>query len=55
MCANELCIYEEEGFCIYDSIELDECGSCSIRINIEEKLLRKIKEQMRKELESKKI
>ena len=33
-CANEFCIYQQNGFCILNEIELDICGMCASCIYI---------------------
>ncbi|MBQ3005473.1 MAG: hypothetical protein IJD88_06035 [Clostridia bacterium] len=44
-CENDLCIYQENGVCILDEIELDFQGQCTacIRIDIEDSDLKKLK------------
>ncbi len=48
-CENYFCIYENDGFCRLESVELDILGQCKecIYINIEKEKLKKIKEQSR--------
>lgn len=52
-CENDMCIYEKEGKCILDFIELDASGSCRecIQLNLEKTMLEKMKEEKRKELD----
>lgn len=53
-CDNYLCIYEENGVCTLDDIELDimcQCRDC-IYINIEEQQLLKLKIKTIKSVES---
>ncbi len=44
-CENNLCIYQENDFCILDKVELDFQGQCKacIRIDIEDSDLKKLK------------
>lgn len=53
-CDNYLCIYEENGVCTLDDIELDIMGQCRdcIYINIEEQQLLKLKMKTIKSVES---
>ncbi len=47
-CENKFCIYEKQGKCILERIELDIQGSCMecIYINIEEDILNKLKDDL---------
>lgn len=49
-CENEFCIYQKQGNCILNSVQLDVRGSCldCIYINVEEGVLNKFKEQLLK-------
>lgn len=53
-CDNYLCIYEENGVCTLDNIELDIMGQCRdcIYINVEEQQLLKLKMKTIKSVES---
>lgn len=53
LCENEFCIYQENGKCILDVIELDISGMCQscIYINISQEELNKKKKKLREELE----
>ena len=46
-CENYFCIYEENGFCRLDSVELDIQGQCKegIYLNIDEKTLKSLKDK----------
>lgn len=46
-CENEFCIYQKQGNCILDNIQLDKQGCCldCIYIDIEENELNKFKEK----------
>lgn len=48
-CENYLCIYENDGYCLLKSIELDVMGQCKecIYISIEEENLDKLKTKSR--------
>ena len=50
-CENEFCIYQKQGTCILESVQLDIQGSCEvcIYINIEEETLKKQKENLLKD------
>lgn len=50
-CENYFCIYEENGFCRLDSVELDIQGQCKecIYLNIDENTLKKFKEKEKTE------
>lgn len=52
-CENEFCIYQKEGHCVLDSIELDAKGNCreSITIEVEKNLLISLKEKLLKEMQ----
>lgn len=52
LCENEFCIYQENGKCILDVIELDISGMCQscIYINISQEELNKKKKKLREEL-----
>lgn len=47
-CENEFCIYQKQGNCILDSIQLDIQGNCldCIYINVEEDTLNNLKERL---------
>ena len=51
-CENEFCIYQEQGNCILESIQLDIQGNCldCIYINIDEDTLNNLKEKLLKDL-----
>ena len=50
-CENCFCIYEENGFCRLESVELDIQGQCKecIYLSIDENILKKLKEKERTE------
>ncbi len=52
-CENHFCIYENEGFCLLEYIELDIQGQCKecICVNIEEERLKALKKQGRIKLD----
>lgn len=47
ICENFLCIYEDEGKCILDEIELDVMGQCTMceYINISDSTLKPLKKE----------
>lgn len=51
-CENEFCIYQKQGTCILDSVQLNVQGNCvdCIYINVEKNLLNDLKENLLKEL-----
>ena len=51
-CENEFCIYQKNGTCSLDIVELDIQGTCTdcIYINIEENTLSELKEKLLKNL-----
>lgn len=54
-CENQFCLYCEENSCILEEISLDISGSCAecIYIDIDEKLLKQLKNKERKIEEAK--
>ena len=54
-CENCFCIYENNGRCRLESVELDILGQCKecIYISIEEEKLKELKEQIKKISETK--
>lgn len=52
LCENEFCIYQENGKCILDVIELDISGMCQscIYVNISQEELNKKKKELIKQL-----
>ena len=53
-CENEFCIYQKQGICILESVELDIQGSCldCIYVNVEKTTLKKLKEKQLKKYRS---
>ena len=51
-CENEFCIYQKEGYCILESIQIDIQGNCSdcIYIKIEEDTLINSKEKLLRDI-----
>lgn len=51
-CENEFCIYQKQGTCILESVQLDIQGNCidCIYINVEEDTLNNLKEKLLKDL-----
>ena len=51
-CENEFCIYQKQGICILESIQLDIQGNCMdcIYVNIEESVLNNLKDKLLREL-----
>lgn len=51
-CANEFCIYQKQGTCILENVQLDTQGNCvdCIYINVEENTLNNLKEKLLKKL-----
>ena len=51
-CENEFCIYQKQGICILESVQLDIQGNCvsCIYINLEEADLNKLKEKLLRDL-----
>ncbi len=49
-CENEFCIYQKQGNCILESVQLDIRGNCidCIYVNIDENTLCNLKEQLLK-------
>lgn len=52
-CENKFCIYQKQGICILDSVELDIQGNCTncIYIDIQENALNKLKNKVIKDLQ----
>lgn len=52
-CENEFCIYQKQGVCILNSVQLDMQGTCTdcIYINVEKDALNNLKEKLLKELQ----
>lgn len=52
-CENQFCIYEENGKCILDKVELDIMGQCTecIYVNLEDSVLKKAKQKLLKKYE----
>lgn len=52
-CENEFCIYQKQGNCILESIQLDIQGNCvdCIYVNIEEDALNDLKERLLRNLQ----
>ena len=52
-CDNEFCIYETNGHCVLEEIELDITGQCKdcIYVTINEKILNSAKENTFKDME----
>ena len=53
-CENEFCIYQKQGICILESVQLDIQGNCvdCIYINVEKDTLNKLKEALLKDLQN---
>lgn len=51
-CENEFCIYQKQGICILESVQLDIQGNCvdCIYINVEKDTLNSLKEKILKDL-----
>lgn len=51
-CENEFCIYQKQGHCILNSVNLDIQGNCleCIYVNIDEETLNNMKEKKLKDL-----
>ena len=51
-CENEFCIYQKQGNCILESVQLDMRGNCAecIYINVEENDLNNMKEKLLRDL-----
>ena len=51
-CENEFCIYQRQGNCMLESVQLDIQGNCvdCIYINVEEDTLNNLKEKLLKNL-----
>lgn len=51
-CENEFCIYQKNGNCIFESVQLDIQGNCvdCIYINIEKDILNNLKEKLLRDL-----
>lgn len=47
-CENEFCIYQKQGTCILESVQLDIKGNCidCIYINVEEEALNNLKDKL---------
>ena len=52
-CENCFCIYEENGKCILDKVELDIMGQCTecIYVNLDDSVLKKAKQKLLKKYE----
>ena len=52
-CENEFCIYQKQGRCILESVQLDIQGNCveCIHINVEENVLKDLKEKLLNDLQ----
>lgn len=52
-CENKFCIYQNQGNCMLESVQLDNQGSCidCISIHIEEEALSNLKENLLKNLQ----
>ena len=52
-CENEFCIYQKQGNCILESVQLDIQGNCTdcIYINVEKSTLKNLKEQLLRKFE----
>lgn len=48
LCENEFCIYQKQGMCILDKIQLDIQGNCTdcIYINVDKDTLNTLKEEL---------
>ena len=53
-CENEFCIYQKQGTCVLESVQLDIQGNCvdCIYINVEKDTLNKLKEALLKDLQN---
>jgi hypothetical protein len=45
ICENRYCVYQKDGFCFFEIIEIDNRGNCETCVYIDIKDLEKIKEQ----------
>ena len=52
-CENNFCIYEQNGNCVLDYIEIDTLGHCRecIILSIDESIVEELKKEKRSELE----
>ncbi len=52
-CENEFCVYQKQGDCVLESVQLDIQGNCvdCVYINIEKDTLKNLKEKLLRELQ----